>query len=382
VPLAALLCKAHLTKPSCNSPLFVKILDVPGTLPWSTLPSHAKALLDLDVHGWEQALTLGRIHRVAGRWYQQLDEAGLLPEVPAAVRDHLWSEHLCAEERQRMARWEVDRIAHAFRASDMPVVLLKGAAYIAAGLPPGAGRLLSDIDILVPFARLTEAEECLRQHGWKTQPHSAYDEHYYRAWMHELPPMQHLARGSVVDVHHTLLPRTDRLSPDPAPLLAAAEPLPGSRLSILAPTDMVLHSIVHGFHGGELANAWRDVLDVHELIEHFAITRADFWPMFEARMRQFGFERPTWYALRLAQQVHGTRIPETFLTRLARHAPTLPPRTVMHWALTRAVLPAMPPTLAERLALRLLYLRSHWVKMPLPLLARHLWTKYRQGNKH
>lgn len=51
-------------------------------------------------------------------------------------------------------------------------------------------------------------------------------------------------------------------------------------------------------------------------------------------------------------------------------------------ALKRAVLPAMPPTPTEQLALRLLYRRSHWVKMPLPLLVRQLWTKYRQGNKH
>ena len=355
---------------------------MPRTLPWSTLPPHAKALLTLDVRGWERALTLGRIHRVAGRWYGQLDAAGLLADVPAAVRDHLWSEHLRAEERQRMARWEVDRIAHALRASDMPVVLLKGAAYIAAGLPPGVGRLLSDIDILVPFARLAEAEDCLSQHGWKTQPHSAYDDHYYRAWMHELPPMQHLARGAVVDVHHTLLPRTDRLCPDPAPLLAAAKPLPGSRLSILAPADLVLHSIVHGFHGGELSNAWRDVLDVHELVEHFAANHPDFWPTFEARMQQFGFERPAWYALTLAHRVHGTRIPQAFRARLARHAPPAPLRALMQWALTRVVLPAMPPTPAERLALRVLYLRSHWVKMPLPLLARHLWTKYRQSNTH
>jgi hypothetical protein len=280
-----------------------------------------------------------------------------------------------------MVRFETDRIAHALSASGMPLVLLKGAAYILAGLPPGEARRVSDVDLLVPEARLQEAEQLLNRHGWQSMPHDEYDDHYYRHWMHELPPLQHVARGATLDVHHNLLPRTDLLCPDPAPLFAAAERLPGTQLSVLSPADMVLHSIVHGFRGGEFINGWRDTQDVHELATHFAATRPGFWESFAARVRLFGFEEPAWYALNLSRRVHGTTRPAGLLEACAKRPGRLR-RAIVLGALRRAVQPELPPQRAKRLALAFLYLRSHWVKMPALLLARHLWTKYRKRREH
>ncbi len=331
----------------------------------------------LDFSGWERLLTLGRLHGIVGRWHGQLETEGLLPRVAEPIRRHLWSEHLRAQDRTRMARWEANRIERAFRDSDLPVVLLKGAAYILAGLPPGNARMLSDVDILVPHARLSEAEAVLHRHGWQSPPHSDYDEHYYRAWMHELPPLQHVTRSAVLDLHHNLLPRTSRLCPNADALLADAVTLPGSRLKILAPADMVLHSIAHGFYGGEFTNCWRDVLDVHELVTHFAQASPDFWTNFQRRTAQFRFERPAYYALHASSTVLGTEVPPAVMVQLAAHAPPLPVRWIMNWAIRRTVLPGLPPAFLERCALRGLYLRSHWIKMPPLLLARHLWTKYR-----
>jgi hypothetical protein len=57
-------------------------------------------------------------------------------------------------------------------------------------------------------------------------------------------------------------------------------------------------------------------------------------------------------------------------------------RAIVLGALRRAVQPELPPQRAKRLALAFLYLRSHWVKMPALLLARHLWTKYRKRREH
>lgn len=276
-----------------------------------------------------------------------------------------------------MVRFETDRIAHALGDSGIPLVLLKGAAYILAELPPGAARRVSDVDLLVPHECLGEAEALLNRHGWQSMPHDDYDDHYYRNWMHELPPLQHVARGSTLDVHHNLLPRTDRLCPDPAPLFGAAEPLPGTRLQVLAPADMVLHSIVHGFRGGEFINGWRDTLDVHELVTHFASTRPGFWSTFAARTRLFGFETPAWYALSLAHRVHGTDVPPGLLDAWGARRGRVR-RAIVLAALHRAVQPELPLPRAKRLALAALYLRSHWVKMPPALLAQHLWTKYRK----
>ena len=64
--------------------------------------------------------------------------------------------------------------------------------------------------------------------------------------MHELPPMRHMVRQTVIDVHHAILPETARLKPDSAKLRAAALPLGGRKgLLVFSPADMVLHSATH-----------------------------------------------------------------------------------------------------------------------------------------
>ena len=166
-----------------------------------------------------------------------------------------------------------------------PVILLKGAAYLAMQLPAARGRSFSDVDVLVPKARLSQVESALMQRGWMTTHHSAYDQRYYREWMHELPPLRHLQRQSVLDVHHTILPETARLRPDATLLLSAALPVPGwDGVAVLAPTDMVLHSMTHLFHNDELSRGLRDLSDLDLLLRHFAVD-ATWWRNLVERAR-------------------------------------------------------------------------------------------------
>src|SRR5262249_8857136 len=155
--------------------------------------------------------------------------------------------------------WEIDRIGWALRGLDVPVVLLKGAAYHAIGLPTAAGRLTSDIDILVPRERLADVESTLIAASWQLKTLDARDQLYYRRSMHELPPLEHARRGTMVDVHHTILPSTDRLRVDPQLLLEAAVSVPGSTMRVLAPADLFLHSAAHLFRNGRWEHAIRDL---------------------------------------------------------------------------------------------------------------------------
>src|SRR5207237_2847119 len=103
----------------------------------------------------------------------------------------------------RTVRWEVNRIERALAEVPGKVVLLKGAAYVMAELPNSPGRMVSDIDILVEKEKLSAAEQAFLRHGWQSKTKDEYDDYYYRAWMHELPPLFHAARGSMLDIHHT-----------------------------------------------------------------------------------------------------------------------------------------------------------------------------------
>src|SRR3546814_3406600 len=102
-------------------------------------------------------------------------------------------------------------MTHSFptrRSSDLtgvPIILLKGTAYAAAGLKAGIGRSIGDLDIMVPCARLDAVEAGLIAAGWEWVKPDPYDDQYYRRWMHELPPLIHKERDRMIDVHHTIL---------------------------------------------------------------------------------------------------------------------------------------------------------------------------------
>src|SRR3546814_9784459 len=103
---------------------------------------------------------------------------------------------------------------------DCPGVLLKGTAFAAAGLSAGVGRSIGDLDILVPRDRIDAVEAALLGAGWEWVKPDPYDDVYYRRWMHELPPLIHRERDRMIDVHHTILPLTARITPDAAALIA------------------------------------------------------------------------------------------------------------------------------------------------------------------
>ena len=110
--------------------------------------------------------------------------------------------------------------------------------------------------------------------------------------MHELPPLVHPERGTVVDLHHTILPPTSRLKPDPAKLWSAAQPLGTGPLHVLAPPDMVLHSAAHLFHDGDLRLSLRDLVDIADLLGQFERSERDFWPRLVSRAAELNLGRP------------------------------------------------------------------------------------------
>jgi hypothetical protein len=256
-------------------------------------------------------------------------------------------------------------------------VLLKGAAYVFAGLPAARGRLVTDIDILVPRDALVEVERALVAAGWEHMKLHPYDQRFYRQWSHELPPLRHHRRGSVIDVHHTILPVSGRLKPDATKLLDAARPLAGLPLWTLSPEDMVLHGAAHLFQDGDLAGTVRDLVDADALLRHFGGHGPEFWDRLAPRARELGLARPLYYTLRFAHRLLETPIPARVLAEVDAVRPPAPVRALMDRLVTRSLLPLAGDhrTLGEESARLLLYIRSHWLRMPPGQLATHLVRK-------
>ena len=340
-----------------------------------TVPTDPDRLSTLSLREWDRLLPLARHTGVLGRFYQQLADDHLLERIPAPVLPHLEAAHITAAEHERMIHWEVNRIQRTLAYTSISVVLLKGAAYVMAGLPCARGRLVSDVDILVPKEQLALVERALQQHGWETAELDTYDQQYYRRWMHVLPPLRHRLRGTLVDLHHTILPETSRLKPDPAKLLANARPLEGTRFQVLAPTDMVLHSAAHAFHDGDLNNSLRDLLDLHDLLCHFGADPR-FWDVLPRRARELDLSRPLFYAVRYTQRFLGTPVPASLAASLRKAAPPWLVCRLMDALVSRTLLSqvqSLQP--GSGFARWLLYIRSHWLRMPPLLLAGHLLRK-------
>lgn len=340
-----------------------------------TLLRTPDALPRLSLAEWDLVLRQARRCGLTARLYARLAEHGLLDEVPEQPRRHLAWAHTIYQRHQLAVQWEVTLIRRALEQTGIRIILLKGAAYEMAGLPVANGRIFSDIDILVPKAQLNVSEAALMMHGWATTHHDAYDQHYYRTWMHELPPMQHVRRMTVLDVHHAILPETAALSPNPAKLGKAAIPLKGfGDLAVLAPVDMVLHACCHLFHEGELDNGLRDLLDIDGLLRHFG-TSPSFWRELDSRAVELELTRPLFYALRYAALLLRTPVPPKTMADIA--GPGMALTALMDALYTRALLPNHP-SCSDRMsgtARFLLYLRANWLRMPPLLLTQHLFHK-------
>lgn len=345
-----------------------------------------------------QARTAGLLARVAWTLAEPRLDGAVDPDPqalahsgpwPEGARPHVASAWRLAQAQRAEVRRELRHIAHALailaeppEGGPAPVVLLKGAAYVAADLPPSRrGRLFSDIDVLVPRRALDRAELNLELHGWQSQETSSYNQRYYRDWMHELPPMVHSGRGTAMDLHHALVPPTARIKSPAEPLFERAVPLPASLglmpLNVLSLEDMLLHSSTHLVLGEDMRHALRDLSDIDLLWRHASATQPGFDGTLSERAEALGLTRPLAYALLSARRVLGTPLPDRLDRALTAVLPGAPLRGLMTWLWTHAMRNRHPGATGTGTpwALAALYLRGHWLRMPLPMLARHLTIK-------
>lgn len=315
------------------------------------------------VGDWTSLISAARAESLAGSLAVRLEGAA----VPARVRRILSEIGRDHSQARTHALWEAEMARRALAPLGLPVILLKGSAYAAAGLAAGEGRSIGDLDILVPRDALEVAEAALLGAGWEWVKENPYDDLYYRRWMHELPPLIHRERDRMIDVHHTILPLTARPRPDAAALVAASEPV-ADGLRVLSPPDMVVHAAAHAFADGDLAGGLRNLWDIDRLLREFA-AQDGFWARLGVHAGRHGLAAETARALRLARRIYGTPVDPALAGR-PRPADALFARRLLArdgWG--RATRPAVRAGF---------YARSHMLRMPPLMLARHLWTKARR----
>jgi hypothetical protein len=130
----------------------------------------------------------------------------------------------------------------------------------------------------------------------------------------------------------------------------------------------VIHAATHLFADGDLAGGLRNLWDIARLLRDFSAADPRFWTNLGSRASHHALLLPVERAVRLSHQLYGTSAPDSW-TR-----PTLADGLFKSRLLARNGW-GQETTRGVRLGF---YIRSHWLRMPPMMLARHLWTKARR----
>jgi hypothetical protein len=255
-----------------------------------------------------------------------------------------------------------------------PCVLLKGAGYIVQGLPFSHGRLPADVDVMVPRASLDGIEQGLLNAGWEFEKTEEYDQHYYRAWSHELPPMIAAGQAMELDLHHTILPPVGRIKPDTARLFADAVPVPGSPFHVLCPQDQLLHAVVHLVYDSDFVGRLRDLLDIDALFRRLPLSDRAARQALVDRAHLHGMEKPLALAANLCRGWFDTPGCDDLFAETAGTVSVFYGKHVASLA-SRVLPPANAREGSTQFAARILEGRAHWLRMPPWLLAYHSASK-------
>ena len=285
----------------------------------------------LDAAGWTALIAMARAEQLIGTLAHRLSDE-VVPERVAAI---LADARINADYQHRSALWEAECAARALADYPGKVVLMKGTAYVAAGLSAGEGRHIGDLDIMVARDDLAQVEALLiEKGGWEWVKEDPYDDAYYRDHMHELPPLIHKDRDRMIDVHHTILPLTARPTPNAGGMLDLSKPLPfrggvggggcrsdavrpnkphpnpspkGEGLFVLSLHDRIIHCAAHLIADGDLAGGLRNLWDMHCLLGE-----QDDWVALKARAEHHQLWPAVHCAARLAHRLFGTDIPQSW----------------------------------------------------------------------
>lgn len=331
--------------------------------------------LALSTEQQQQIIAILRFEGLLARLAHFLSEDQIDSCAPH-IKRHLLSAKLQADRLAHFCRNEAEIIHKALAKKGIKGTFLKGAAYALMGTDLLKGRQFTDIDLLVSKPELEPAELTLMSFGWLQKVMDNYDEKYYREWAHEIPPMIHRKRDTVIDLHHNLVPPISGRAPDVE--IFTQNALSVASGQVLRPAALVLHSMIHLFTNEEFHNAYRDLNDIHLMLTHFS--NEAFWSDITSLALDANFEDELYLGLIQSTHYFATDIPEQTLQTVQAAAQKNRSRLTQRLitkAYQLAVSPKHPSQTDWRhnVCLAFCFVRGHLVKMPLKVLTKHMTFK-------
>ncbi len=333
-------------------------------------------LLSMPLAQQSDLMIVLRHQKIIARFAYLTKQYDVFDKLHEKTQRHLKNALKIAEKQKEQVQLEASLISNLLKNESKFVVFLKGAAYTLSDTLVGKGRVYSDIDILVNKAELKSCEQTLAFDGWLGQEISNYDDKYYRKWAHEIPPLEHCERGTIIDVHHNIIPIISQDAPTVEALTSFIQ-TNKQGIQTLTPAAQFVHSAVHLFRNEDYNNAFRDISDLYLMLlnENGNEVNENFLLDVQKVADDLTFNYEVGLAYSLVSQIFSLNIPKNFIERNLNKSRL---RTAFDQFIFKDVLlpqhdllPGSHTPFKHFLAI----IRGHFIKMPFALLCYHLIVK-------
>ena len=332
-------------------------------------PENAAAL---SFNQWRNLVLILRHQQLLACYSNKFKQTGEFEGIPTKIKRHFLNADVIADNHKQQVQFEVTELQSLLAEKGRDLIFLKGAGYTLTNANVGKARIYNDIDLLTDKKSVTELEKKLCLLGWLSQELTSHDEKYYRKWAHEIPPLRHGKRGTVVDIHHNIVPIISGRHID-VNLFVKHSLKTAEGFQVLSFPAMTLHSLIHLFFNEEVKKGYRDLIDIHTLIA--SNNDKQFWVTLIRLSIETGFGLELFLACRYTQKILGTEIPDYVVIEIAQFQPwNIALLDFMYSKVLKPNHPICRPRFfgfAEFFVL----VRGHFQKMPLHILAYHLVTK-------
>jgi hypothetical protein len=330
---------------------------------------------------WEYIVRVARNSSMLSRLAAIFVDAPNRDKLPDYVKSQFDASLRPAKLQSQQVAFETEELAKLINSvSGCQPIFLKGAAYSLSGYTVSKGRTFSDIDLLVPKQILDLVEKKLLVYGWIADKVDEYDQMYYRKWAHEIPPLRHCSRQTLLDVHHNLVPLISGKAPDISLFTQETVAVYDGKAKVLSPYAMTLHSAVHLFYQEEYHNGFRDLADLNLMFIEFGHNK-DYWQSLFDLAEKSDFKLELALACRYSSLLFDSPIPVPWLQKSTMFIPSKIKLILLDWIFVKVLQPHHPLCNIKSLALAnsLATLRGHWIKMPLHILIIHTTVKTYKG---
>ncbi|MDD5289346.1 MAG: nucleotidyltransferase family protein [Dehalococcoidales bacterium] len=250
---------------------------------------------------WKYFITLAELHGVTPFIAHNLITNGLASCVPETYIGRLkkaYNNNLC---RNIVLSSELAKVLLALNQRSIPHIVLKGTV-LAEQLYGNPGlRTVSDMDILVPPGKVSEAGSVLTEIGYRQPGSGKTREHPF----HESPYCKMARFPLVIELHRDL--DDQNLVHTPLPMIwRRAQPLQtqGVSTKVLSPEDTLLFLSNHlSKHASGLLKSLNDIA---ELLKKHADTLD--WNYIAWSAKSWEIETPVYYALKRANELLGAPV--------------------------------------------------------------------------